>query len=401
MKEGPHMSEPTIRAEDFQAPAQIESLGRIALGVGGLGLLATVIGFVVDADQFYRSYLLAYIFVLGIPMGSLALLMVHHLTGGGWGLVIRRTFEASVRTIPLMALLFLPIVFGIHTLYEWSHADVVARDPIIAEKSIYLNTTGFLIRAVLYFAIWSYLAIRLTRLSAQQDTEEVHFHRFEKVSGPGLLIFALTITFASVDWVMSLDPHWFSTLFGLWFMVGQALTALAFTITIAFLVSRDGRMKDVITTEKFHDYGKLLFAFIMLWGYLTYSQFLIIWAANLPEDIPYYLQRIGGGWSVVTFIVILGHFVLPWTLLLFRPTKRASNRLVAVAAFMLVMRFIDVFWLVAPWVKHGTFGVHWLDITAVLGLTGLWVGIFCHNLRARTLLPVGDPYLAEALADGH
>lgn len=396
------MTEPVIRAEDFQAPPQIASLQRVALGLGGLGLVGAAIGFVTNADQFYRAWLLAYVFVLSLPLGCLALLMLHHLTGGGWGLVIRRTFEAGARTIPLMAVLFLPIVFGMHTLYEWSHADVVANDPIVAEKSIYLNPTGFLIRAVVYFAIWSFLGLVLPRMSARQDGEPVHFTKFENIAGPGLLIYALTITFASVDWIMSLDPHWFSTLFGLWIMVGQALTALAFTITIAFLVSRDGRMSKVITTDKFHDYGTLLFAFIMLWAYLSYSQFLIIWSANLPEEIPYYLQRLGGGWTVVTLVVILGHFVLPWTLLLFRPTKRASRRLVAVAAFMLLMRFVDTYWLVAPWVMHGGApGLHWIDVAAVLGLLGLWVGGFCHYLRARALVPVGDPYLAEALADGH
>lgn len=395
------MTERAIKAEDFQVPPQIDSLQRVALGIGGLGLLATAVGFVTNSDQFYRSWLLAFVFVLGFPLGSLALLMVHHLTGGGWGIVIRRSFEAAARTVPVMALLFVPIAFGLHSLYEWSHAEVVASDAIIAQKVIYLNPQGFLIRAVIYFAIWSFLALALARLSARQDTEDVHFSRFENIAGPGLLVYALTLTFASVDWIMSLDPHWFSTLFGLWIMVGQALTALAFTITIAFLVSRDGRMAKAITTDKFHDYGTLLFAFIMLWAYLSYSQFLIVWSANLPEEIPYYLQRLGGGWSVVTLVVILGHFVLPWTLLLFRPTKRASQRLVAVAAFMLVMRFVDTFWLVAPWVNHGGFGIHWIDVAAVLGMLGLWIGLFCHNLRSRALVPVGDPYLEEALADGH
>lgn len=395
------MTEPSIKAADFQAPAQIDALGRVALGVGGLGLLATAVGFVTNADQFYRSYLLAYVFVLGVPLGSLVLLMVHHLTGGGWGLVIRRTFEASARTIPMMAVLFLPIIFGIHSLYEWSHADVVARDAIIAHKAGYLNTTGFIVRAVIYFAIWSTMALLLTRWSHQQDTQPVDMGNFAKVSGPGILIFGLTITFASVDWVMSLDPHWFSTLFGLWIMVGMGLTALAFTITIAFLVSRDGRMASVLTTDKFHDYGKLLFAFIMLWAYLSYSQFLIIWSANLPEEIPYYLKRQSGGWEILSMVVILGHFVLPWLLLLFRPNKQASSRLVIVAALMLVMRYIDVFWLIAPWVKDGGLAIHWIDIAALLGLSGLWVGVFCHYLKGRALLPVGDPYLAEAIADGH
>jgi len=395
------MTEPTLTPDQFRTPPQIDTLERLGLAVGALGLIALGAGFLVDASQFYKSYLLAYIFVLGVPIGSLALLMVHHLSGGGWGLMVRRTFEASVRTLPLMALLFVPIVLGMHELYEWSHADVVARDPILAHKAAYLNPTGFVLRAVLYFVIWSTLGLLLTGWSARQDTEEVEYGKFGKVSAPGLLILGLTLTFASVDWVMSLDPHWFSTIFGLWFLVGQALTALAFTIVIAFLVSREGRMAQVITTAKFHDYGTLMFAFIMLWGYLSYSQFLIVWSANLPEEIPYYLRRFGNGWQGVSLLIVVGHFVLPWLLLLFRRTKRASNRLVALAVFMLVMRFMDVFWLIAPWVKQGAFGVHWMDVAAVFGLSGLWVGVFCYLLKGRALLPVGDPYLPEALADGH
>lgn len=395
------MTDPALAPDQFQAPAQIDTLGRISLAVGALGLIGLAVGFLTDAAQFYKSYLLAYVFLMGIPIGSLALLMVHHLSGGGWGLVVRRTFEASARTIPLMAALFVPIVFGIHELYEWSHADVVARDPIIAHKAAYLNPTWFTVRAVLYFVIWSGLALLLTRWSSRQDTQEVEYGMFGKVSGPGLLILGLTVTFASVDWVMSLDPHWFSTLFGLWFLVGQALTALAFTIVIAFLVSRHGPMAQVITGARFHDYGTLMFAFVMLWAYLSYSQFLIIWSANLPEEIPYYLRRFGNGWQGVSLALVAGHFVLPWLVLLSRRTKRASRRLVVVAVFMLVMRFLDVFWLIAPWVKQGAFGIHWMDVAALLGLTGVWVGVFCHLLKGRALLPVGDPYLPGALADGH
>lgn len=395
------MTEPTLNPQDFQAPPQIETLERMALGLGALGLIALAAGFLADHAQFYRSYLLAYVFVIGVPLGSLALLMVHHLSGGAWGLVVRRTFEASARTLPLMALLFIPVVFGIHDLYEWSHAEVVARDPIVAHKTAYLNQTGFIVRSLVYFTIWSVLALLLTRWSAQQDTGEVPYGNFGKVSGPGLLILALSVTFASVDWVMSLDPHWFSTIFGLWFLMGQALTALAFTIVIAFLVSRDGRLATVITSEKFHDYGKLLFAFIMLWAYLSYSQFLIIWSANLPEEIPYYLRRLGDGWQTVSLAIVFGHFVLPWLILLWRPTKTVPRWLMAVALFMLAMRYLDVFWLIAPWVKQGAFGVHWMDLASLVGLGGFWVGVFCHLLKGRALLPVGDPYLPEVLADGH
>lgn len=395
------MTEPNLNPADFQAPPQIDTLQKVAFGVGLLGLIGLAVGFATDHAQFYKSYLLGYIFVLGIPIGSLGLLMVHHLSGGRWSLVLRRTFEASSRTLPLMGLLFIPIILGIHDLYEWSHAEAVASDPIIRHKAPWLNSTGFIVRAVVYFVIWSAMATLLARWSAQQDTEDFPLARFNKVSGPGVLILGLTVTFASVDWVMSLDPHWFSTLFGLWFLVGMALTALAFSIVVASLLHNNSHMAKALSTDRFHDYGTLLYAFIMLWAYLSYSQFLIIWSANLPEEIPYYLRRFGNGWQSITLVIVAGHFVLPWLLLLFRSTKRMTKRLVAVASFMLVMRFLDVFWLIAPWVKQGAFGVHWMDIAAVLGVLGLWTGVFCVLLKGRALLPVGDPYLPEALADGH
>ncbi|MGV3516859.1 hypothetical protein [Luteitalea sp.] len=395
------MTEPNLNPDHFQAPPQIDTLQKVGLGLGLVGLLGMAVGFASDHAQFYKSYLLGYVFVLGIPIGSLALLMIHHLSGGRWSLALRRTFEASSRTLPLMAVLFLPIIFGIHDLYHWSHADVVANDAILRHKAPYLNQSGFIIRAVVYFVVWSFLALMLARWSAQQDTERFPLDRFNKISGPGVLILGLTVTFASVDWVMSLDAHWFSTLFGLWFLVGMALTALAFSIVVAALLHNNANVAKALSTDRFHDYGTLLYAFIMLWAYLSYSQFLIIWSANLPEEIPYYLRRFGDGWQGVTLVVVAGHFVLPWLLLLFRSNKRTTRRLVAVACFMLVMRFLDVFWLIAPWVKQGAFGVHWMDIAAVLGVFGLWVGAFCYLLKGRAVLPVGDPYLPEALADGH
>lgn len=395
------MTERHLNPGDFQAPPQIDTLQKVGFGLGLLGLIGLVAGFATDHAQFYKSYLLGYIFVLGIPVGCLTLLMIHHLSGGRWSLVLRRTFEAASRTIPLMAVLFVPVILGIHDLYEWSHADVVARDPLISHKAAYLNPTGFIVRAIGYFVVWSVMALLLSRWSVQQDTQEFPLDKFNKISGPGVLIMGLTVTFASVDWVMSLDPHWFSTLFGLWFLMGMALTALAFCIVVASLLHNNANMAKALSADRFHDYGTLLYAFIMLWAYLSYSQFLIIWSANLPEEIPYYLRRFGNGWQGVTLLIVAGHFVLPWLLLLFRSTKRITKRLVAVASLMLVMRFLDVFWLIAPWVKQGAFGVHWMDVAAVLGVLGLWVGAFCYFLKGRALLPVGDPYLPEALADGH
>ncbi len=395
------MTEPTFNPADFQAPPQIDTLQKVGLGLGIIGLIGLAVGYLSDPAQFFRSYLLAYIFVLGVPIGSLTLLMVHHLSGGRWSLVLRRTFEAASRTIPLMAVLFIPIVLGIHHIYEWSHADVVASDAIVRHKVAYLNTTGFTLRAIGYFVVWSVMALLLTRWSVQQDTEPFPLDRFNTISGPGVLIMGLTVTFASVDWVMSLDPHWFSTIFGLWFLMGMALTALAFSIVVAALLHNNTHMARALSADRFHDYGTLMYAFIMLWAYLSYSQFLIVWSANLPEEIPYYLRRFGNGWQGVSLVIVAGHFVLPWLLLLFRSVKRIRKRLVAIAAFMLVMRFLDVFWLIAPWVKQGALGVHWMDIAAVVGMFGLWTGAFCYLLKGRALLPVGDPYLPEALADGH
>ena len=395
------MTERNLNPADFQAPPQIDTLQKVGLGLGVLGVIGLAFGFTVDHAQFYRSYLLAYVFVLGIPLGSLTLLMIHHLSGGRWSLVLRRTFEAGARTIPLMALLFIPIVLGMHDLYEWSHAEVAASDPLIRHKIAYLNPTGFTVRAVVYFAIWSVLTLFLVRWSAQQDTEQFPLDRFNKIAGPGVLIMGLSVTFASVDWVMSLDPHWFSTIFGLWFLMGMALTALAFAVVVAALLHNNVHMARALSADRFHDYGTLLYAFIMLWAYLAYSQFLIVWSANLPEEIPYYLLRFGNGWQAVTLVIVAGHFVLPWLLLLYRSVKRVRKRLVAVAVLMLVMRFLDVFCLIAPWTTAGPFGVHWMDVAAVFGVLGLWVGAFCYLLKGRAVLPVGDPYLPEALADGH
>jgi hypothetical protein len=391
------------RHQSYQAPAEVDGLMRTAGLIGIVGIIASVVGAIGNPEQFYRSYLVAFMFVLAPALGGLALMMVHHLSGGAWGIPVRRMFEAGSRTIPLLALAFVPIAFGMHHLFEWTHLDVVAKDPILQAKQPYLNTSFFLIRAVIYFAVWSALAFALTSVSSKQDTNpttEQGTERFGSIAAPGLVLYVLTLSFASFDWIMSLDPHWFSTVFGLLIVVGQGLSALAFTVAIGFRLSRTQAMEAALTPNKFHDYGKLMFAFTMLWAYLSFSQFLIIWSANLPEEIPWYITRFTNGWGPVSILLAVGHFIFPFLMLLSSTLKRAASRLALLAWFVLAMRFVDLHWLIMPNFHGGHFSFHWLDVTTVAGLFGLWLAAYCWNLKGRALLPVGDPYLEEALADG-
>ncbi|MGH9313762.1 MAG: hypothetical protein ACRD1S_11275 [Vicinamibacterales bacterium] len=375
--------------------------GAVLLGISiGLAILTGA-----GAEQFFRSYLVAFMLCLGVALGSLAILMLHHLTGGAWGLVIRRHLEAASRTIPFLTLAFVPVLFGLPALYIWARPDVVARDSILQAKQLYLNVPFFIGRAVFYFAVWNVLVYVINRWSLEQDAggrQPVGSERkFRQISAPGLMAYGLTITFASVDWVMSLDPHWFSTIFGVLFMGAQALSAMAFAIVALAATSQYAPLADVVEQSHFHDLGKLLFAFVMLWAYFSFSQFLVIWSGNLPEEIPWYLERLHGGWGAVALLVLIGSFVLPFLLLLSRDVKRNRPLLGAIAAGVLVMRLVDLLWMIAPRPGHHGFPVHWLDVTLPLALGGLWLAIFTRELTRRRLLPVNDPYFEEVFAHGH
>jgi hypothetical protein len=385
----------------YQPPAALTRVRTIALGVGLGGIGLCLAGYFSSHEQFFKSYLLAYVFWIGIALGSLALSMVHHLSGGAWGVVIRRVLEAASRTLPFMAILFLPIAFGVHELYLWANPAEVAKDAILQHKAPYLNVSFFFVRAAIYFVVWSLLAFLLSKWSLDQEQgESGQSLRMQRLSGGGLLLYAVTILFMSIDWIMSLDPHWFSTIYGILFMGGQGLSALAFTIAVIVLLSRHEPMSRVIAPAHLHDLGKLLLAFVMLWAYFSFSQFLIIWSANLPEEIPWYLKRWGGGWQWVGLALIFGHFVLPFVLLLSRDLKRNGRTLVGVAVVVIVMRLVDLFWQIGP--MHGAdhFGLHWMDVAAPVALGGLWLAIFVWQLQSRALLPLGEPYLAEAIEHG-
>jgi hypothetical protein len=395
--------------------ADLEALRKKALIAGGVGLLLCVIGFVVDRDQFFRSWLIAFFLFLGISLGSLALMMIQHLSGGTWG-VFRRVFEAAARTVPLMAVLFLPIVAGMTSLYPWTHADLVEHDEILQHKAIYLNTGFFLARALVYFVGWTALAWVLTGWSKKQDDGDMSVNlSIQRLSGFGIVFYALSITFAGIDWIMSLNPHWYSTLFGFLMMGGQGVGALSFTIVASRYLSRRPPMSDLLKPAHFHDLGKLSLAFVMLWAYFNFSQFLLTYAANLVEEVPYFLARMDHGWQYLAIFLILFHFFVPFFFLLSRDNKRASSRLVMIAGWLLFARFADIFMLVTPEFgaegnlhmaagEHAShFFVHWLDLAAPLAIGGFWVWMFATQLLQRPLLAFRDPYLRESLqsSGGH
>jgi hypothetical protein len=365
-------------------------VGLVALGVCGLAAL-------VSPEQFFRSYLIAYLFWFGIGLGAVAILMIHHIAGGAWGAVIRRLLEGATRTLPLMAVLFLPLVLGMHSLYEWAHPDVVAQDPLLQHKSLYLNVPFFLVRAAFYFAVWLTFTALLNRWSLQQDdsADPAITRRLELLSRGGLVAIGLTMTFAAIDWVMSLEPHWYSTIYGLLIIGGQILNAMAFTIAVAAVLVARGPLGTVIGTEQFHDLGKLLLAFVMVWAYFAFSQFLIIWSANLPEEIPWYLSRMRGGWQVVGVAIILFHFLLPFLILLSREVKQRANLLALVALGVMAMRFVDLFWLVTPAFSPSRITAHWMDAAALVGVGGIWLAVFVRQLQSRSLVAVNDPSLPE------
>lgn len=373
----------------------LQRVRRTGTMVGVAGLAACLIGAMLDPTQFFRSYLIAYIFWVGCALGCLAILMINHVTGGAWGVAIRRYLESGTMTLPLMAVAFLPILFGAGHIYEWANPEHVAHDELLQHKQLYLNLPFFAARAVFYFAAWILVSRALRKWSIAQDTSHATLpgDRLELLSRGGLVLMGLTMSFAAIDWMMSLEPHWQSTIYGMLFMAGSALTAFALTIPMAAVAASQRPMSDVVRPDQFHDLGKMLLGFVMVWAYFSFSQFLIIWSANLPEEIPWYLKRIAGGWNLVVFLLVLCHFILPFLVLLSRDAKRRPSSMAKLALFLLALRFVDVFWMIEPAFSPGALTLHWLDFAAVLGLGGIWLAVFVKSLEGVPLIPLNDPSL--------
>ncbi|HEY6050552.1 MAG TPA: hypothetical protein VIZ58_04835 [Thermoanaerobaculia bacterium] len=377
---------------------------RPALVAGAAGILASAAGFALVPDRFFPSWLFACMFCLGLALGCQAVLMLNHVTGGAWGIPIRRSLEAATRTLPLVALFFLPLFLGLHRLYEWARPEDVARDAILRHKTPYLNVPFFAGRAILCFAVWMAFAYFLNRWSREQDaggSGRAITRRLQLLSSAGLVIYGLTITFFSIDWVMSLEPHWFSTMYGVLFIAGQALAGFSFVIALTVALSRYRPLSEFIHREHFHDLGKLMLAFVMFWAYVSFSQYLIIWSGNLPEEIPWYLRRLNGGWGWIGIALVLFHFLLPFLLLLPASANRNARVLMSVAGLVLLMRIADLFWYVRPATSPvPRLSFHWMDLAAPIGVLGMWLFVFLGQLARRPLLPVHDPEYLEALEHG-
>ncbi len=386
-----------------RAIPELSGFGRGALAVGALGAVASLAGAWLDPAQFFRSYLVAFLYVCGLSIGCLAVLMVYNLTGGSWGVAIRRLLEAGAGVFPLVAVLFVPLLFGLPRLYSWTSGPAMAADEALRLKAAYLNVPAFVGRAAVYFAVWLTLAYLMTRWSRAQDRtgDPRYGDRMQKLSGIGVILAGFAATFAAFDWAMSLDPRFFSTIYGMLFFAEQGLGAMAFTIAIAYLLARRADYAPVLKLTVLNDLGNLMLAFVMVWAYLGFSQLLIIWAGNLPEEIRWYLRRITGGWEFVAGGLALFYFAAPFGVLLGRQNKRRHRRLAALAVVVLVVRAVSQFFLVAPEFSPGRFTAHWLDLATLAALGGLWTAVFVRQLGMAPLLAPNDPLLPGTLARKH
>ena len=402
-----------MSAQEYKAPESVGRLEKRALVVGVLGLIGCIIGWITNPQDFFRSYLMAFLVVLGLSLGSLGLLMLQHLTGGHWGILIRRPLEAATRVLWVVAVLFLPLIPGMKYLYTthvvggesrigWLDAPKAPAEGHLSNlQQWYLTHSGFLIRAVIYFVLWIGLMLLFNAMSAQQDARQEDRAlraRIKFFAGPGIIVYVFAMTFAAIDWSMSLSPHWASTIYGFLYVAGQCISAMSLMIITVVMFSQSEPFSHVVQKRHLHDLGKLLFAFNMLWAYFSFSQLLIIWAGNQPEEISYYKERLYGAWGAVAIIVVTLHFFIPFFALLSRDLKRSQAVLPKIAMWLIVMRVVDIFWWTRPEFTLSALPTLW-DFAAVLALGGIWLWFFALQLKQQPLLPLGEPKLAEAIAN--
>jgi hypothetical protein len=392
---------------DLTPPPIVKKLSQRSLVVGILfGVGAVALAFL-RPQEFYRGYLLGFMCWLGLALGSMAILMIRHLTGGGWGTVIRRILGAAMRTLPLLAILFIPVILGIHHLYIWAQPlssieDRHLREHLEQITHSYLTINGFIIRAIIYFAIWNVCSFLLSKWSKQTDQAGApnNSQRFKAVAGPGLILYAFTISFAAIDWIMSLDPSWISTIFGLIILIGEILSAMCFAVVVERILFNYKPMSELLRPDFVHDHGKWMLTFIMVWAYFSFSQWLIIWAGNLPSEITFYLKRLSGGWGWIGLILALFHFCVPFAILLSRSLKRNIRKLVWVAVWLILMRYLDLFWIIEPNFSKAI-SLTAADIVVPVAIGGIWLWYFFRNLASLPLVPAYDQDAHEVLQPEH
>src|SRR5271169_4007609 len=392
---------------DLTAPPVVKTIQSRSLIIGVIFAVISLVLAFLRPDEFFRAYLLGYMCWLGVTLGSMAILMIRHLTGGGWGMVIRRILGAAMRTVPLLAVLFIPVILGMKHLYIWDRplsevTDKHLREHLVDITATYLNWKGFVLRAVFYFAIWNLLSYLLTKWSKQSDHAGApdNTDRFKVIAGPGLILYGFTISFAAIDWVMSLDPSWISTIFGLVILIGQVLSAMCFAVVVERILFNYKPMSEMLKPDFVHDHGKWMLTFVMVWAYFNFSQWLIIWAGNLPAEITYYLRRLNGGWGYIGLFIVIFHFAIPFGILLSRPFKRNIRKLVWLAVWLLFMRYLDLFWIIEPNFSK-TLTVTLADVVVPIAIGGFWLAYFFRNLGALPLLPAYDPSAVEVLHPAH
>ena len=394
-----------------EAQARLDGWQKRAIACAVLGVvLALVFGWI-DANRagsdgwqhFFQSYIFGYMYWAVFSFGALGFLMLHHLTGGPWGIPVRRLFEAGTRTLPLMAALFLPVLLGVSRLYPWAQPDKVAEDPLLQYKHPYLNPGFFTVRAVIYFAILCGFAFVLNRLSLQQDrTGDASLaHRMSVWSGPGMVIWGFTVSLCVIDWVMTLEPHWFSTMYGFIFLVSSGQAAMCASVIVLRLLGDTEPLRDEIQAKRLNDLGNLMLAMVMLWTYMSFSQFLIIWAGNMKDEIPWYQVRAFGPWASIAAILLVFHFAVPFLFLLQRRVKRGIGSLSRVAALLLVLTVIDIYWLVVPAYEQTGPQFRLLDLFALAGIGGLWVAVFIWQLKKMPLVALHDSRFPAVLEQEH
>jgi hypothetical protein len=406
-----HGHETAVHIPEIRLGPKAVSVERVSGVVGGLGLLLCVAGYFANPAQFFNSYLFAFIYWSGFAIGSLGLLLLNNVVGGKWGVTARRFLEAEMRTLWLILLFAIVLLLGLKYLYPWTHPDLVAANVYLNHKQKYLNIPFFIVRVAIYFAIWLFWGTRVNRMADRQDeTGDAGIaERMRAFSAPGLLIFVLTTTFAYIDWVLSTDPQFYSTVYGAMILIGDVLQTLALTLVTMILVSKGDRFGGRINAKILHDLGNLMFAFTIFWTYLSASQLIIIWPANLPQEIVWYLDRTNGAWRVLAIAIALSMFAIPFLALLSQARKRDPRRLMRVAIWLLVARAIDVFWIVAPTFRNASsssllhtspgFAIYWTDFAAFLGIGGIWLYVFIGQLRRRPLLPLRDPRVMAPLPE--